>query len=125
MVLDTQTATVLQAGDALQLLALVIPLLITLVTLAGMWTTFVKARKPGWAAIIPIYNLWVLIQITDNEWWWLILFFIPVIQLIAVIKISIDLADKFGQGIVYGIGLWLFPFVFWPLLGFGDYRFRG
>jgi len=78
MPVSTQAATALQAGDALQLLALVIPLLITLVTLAGMWTTFVKARKPGWAAIIPLYNLWVLIQITDNEWWWFLLFLIPI-----------------------------------------------
>lgn len=125
MSLTQSLGSVLQIAETLELLVLLIPLLISLITLAGMWTTFVKAGKPGWAAIIPFYNIWVLIKITDNEWWWFVLFLIPLAQIVAVIKISLDLAKQFGQGIVFGIGLWLFPFIFWPLLGFGDYRFQG
>jgi len=90
----------------------------------GVWKAFQKANEPGWAAIIPIYNTYVMIKIGENKWWWLILLFIPLINAIALFKISIDVAKAFGQGIGFGIGLAVLPFIFWPLLGFGGYQYR-
>ena len=106
------------------LLVLLAPLALMLLTLAGMWTTYVKANQPGWAAIIPIYNIWVLLKIVDRPGWWLVLFFIPLVNLIIGILVILDLAKTFGKGIGFALGLLFFPFIFYPLLGFGDARYQ-
>ena len=62
---------------------------------AGLWKVFEKAGKPGWAAIIPIYNLYVLVKVSGNAWYWFALFFVPVINFFATLKVSIDIAGKF------------------------------
>ena len=112
-------------GGAVALLIFVVPLLIAAVVIAGMWKAFAKAGEPGWAAIIPIYNIYVVVKISDNPWWWLILFFIPILNLVALLKIHIDVAKEFGQGLGFGLGLAILPIIFWPLLGFGDYQYQG
>ena len=91
---------------------------------AGFWKTFEKAGKPGWAGIIPIYNLYVLVKISGNAWYWFALFFVPVINLFATLKVSIDIAGKFNKGILFGLGLTFISFVFYPLLGFGGYQYN-
>jgi hypothetical protein len=100
-----------------------------IVSLVGMWKVFEKAGQPGWAAIVPIYNLVVLFQITDKPLWWIILFFIPCIgsiaALVCTLLVSLELADRFGKGAGFGIGLWLLGFIFYPILGFGDAQYRG
>jgi hypothetical protein len=112
-------------GGAVALLVFLVPLLIAAVVIAGMWKAFSKAGEPGWAAIIPIYNIYVIVKISDNPWWWLILFFIPILNLVALFKINIDVAKEFGQGLGFGLGLAILPIIFWPLLGFGDYQYQG
>ncbi|ERG94445.1 DUF5684 domain-containing protein [Haloquadratum walsbyi] len=93
---------------------------------AGMWGAFSKAGEPAWAAIIPIYNVYVVLKISENAWWWLLLItFIPVINLIALAKVSVDFANKFNKGMLFGLGLAFIPFVFYPILGFGGYRYQG
>jgi hypothetical protein len=102
-----------------------IPTAILVAVIAGLWKAFEKAGQPGWAAIIPIYNVYIMIKISGNDWWWLILFFIPFINLLAAIKIGLDVAKGFGQGLGFGLGLVFLGFIFWPLLGFGDYQYQG
>jgi hypothetical protein len=68
------------------LIGLIVQLALIVVIVAGFWKTFEKADEPGWAAIIPIYNTYVLVRVSGNAWWWLILLFIPVINLIALLK---------------------------------------
>jgi len=109
------------SGGSVELLVVI---LFTLVVAAGFWKTFEKAGQPGWAAIIPIYNFYILIKISGNAWWWLVLFFVPVANFVAVAKISIDVAGKFDKGFLFGIGLMFLSFVFYPVLGFGDSRYR-
>jgi hypothetical protein len=99
-------------------------LALTVLIFAGFWKTFEKAGEPGLASIIPIYNLYVLVRISGNAWWWFVLFFIPVINLVATLKISIDVAKKFNRGILFGLGLTFISFIFYPLLGFGDYQYQ-
>ena len=113
---------VLQAADFS--IELGFQLLIIGIIVAGMWTTFNKAGKPGWAAIIPIYNTYLLIKIGDNAWWWLILFFIPIVNILAAAKVSIDVAGKFGKGVLFGLGLALLPFICYPILGFGGTQYQ-
>jgi hypothetical protein len=106
-------------SDGGGILGVIAPLAVTVVIFAGLWKTFEKAGEPGWAAIIPIYNFYILTKISDNAWWWVVLFFIPVIQLFALAKVSIDVAGKFGLGLTF------LSFIFFPLLGFGGARYQG
>lgn len=107
------------------LLGTLIPLAIMIFMLVSMWKVFTKAGEPGWAIIIPFFNLWVLVRISGKDWWWFILFFIPLINIIASILVSLGVAEKFGKGAGFGIGLWLLPFIFYPILAFGDAQHQG
>ncbi len=107
------------------LLGLCCSALPALLILAGMWRVFEKAGRPGWAAIIPIYNAWVLVEISGKSALWFVLLLIPVVNLVAAILIHIALAERFGKGALYGIGLTFLPFVFFPFLGFGDASLHG
>ena len=104
---------------------LIVFLAICLLMIASMWKVFTKAGQPGWAAIVPIYNIVVLLNIVGRPLWWLVLFIIPLVSIVAAIIVYIDLAKSFGKGAGYGIGMLLLPFIFFPMLGFGDARYVG
>lgn len=93
--------------------------------IASAWKVFAKAGQPGWAAIIPIYNIIVLLQIVGRPLWWLLLMFIPLVNFVIAILIYIDLAKSFGQSTGFAIGLLLLAPIFWPILGFGSARYIG
>ncbi len=97
------------------------------VFLAGFWKTFVKAGQPGWAAIIPIYNIYVMLQIIGRPGWWLILFFIPLVNIVVWVVVSMDVAKSFGKDpIVFGIILiWLLGGLGFLIIGFGDAKYKG
>lgn len=117
-----------QGGSAAGLLALflnLIQLALVVLVIAGLWTTFAKAGKPGWAAIVPFYNVIVLLEIAGRPLWWIILWLIPCVNIVIVFIVAIDVAKSFGKDAAYGIGLALLPFIFYPLLGFGDARYLG
>ena len=99
-------------------------LALLVVVIAGLWKVFEKAGQPGWAAIVPFYNLYVLTQIAGRDIVWFILLLIPVANIIAAFMISIDIARKFGQSTGFGIGLALLPFIFYPILGFGSAQYN-
>ena len=84
------------------------------------WKVFTKAGQPGWASMVPIYNLYVLTQVAGKEWWWVLLCFIPLVNLIAFIMISLGVAKNFGKGAGFAVGLFLLAIVFYPILGFGS-----
>lgn len=105
---------------------LIVWLLLIVVTLAGAWKTFEKANQPGWTAIIPIYNLYIMTKIGNNEWWWLLVaIFVPIVNLYAIFKIMHGVAKAFGKGAGFALGLWFLAFIFFPLLGFGDHQYQG
>ena len=99
-------------------------LALTAVIFAGFWKLFEKAGEPGWAGIIPIYTLYVSVKISGNAWSWFILLFIPVINFLPTVKIGIDVAGNFNRGVLFGLGLTFISFVFYPLLGFGNYQYQ-
>jgi hypothetical protein len=102
-----------------------IQLAIIVGVVGGMWKTFAKAGKPGWGALIPIYNIILLLEIVGRPMWWILLMFIPFVNLIVAFLLSIGLAKSFGKDVGFGIGLLLFPFVCYPMLGFGDAKYQG
>lgn len=112
-------------GDFAFLIVIVIYLAVIILSLAGMWATFAKAGKPGWACIIPIYNVIVMLEIAGKPLWWILLFFIPFVNIVIAIMVVIDLAKTFGKSAGFGLGLGFLPFIFYPILGFGDAEYHG
>jgi hypothetical protein len=100
-------------------------LIVAVVVIIGMWKVFTKAGQPGWAAIIPIYNFYILCKVAGRPGWWLLLMLIPFVNFIIWIILSLDLAKKFGKGAGFGIGIALLSFIFLPVLGFGDAQYQG
>jgi uncharacterized membrane protein YhaH (DUF805 family) len=90
-----------------------------------MWRIYEKADKPGWAAIVPIYNIYVLLQIVGRPGWWLLLFFIPIVNIIVSVIVYIELAHSFGKSTAFGIGLILLGLIFLPILALGDAQYQG
>jgi Family of unknown function (DUF5684) len=115
-----------QRSDSNDMAAIVFMLFylsLVVLSLAGVWATFVKAGKPGWASIIPIYNVIVLLEIADKPLWWILLYLVPLVNIVVEILVSIDVARNFGKGTGFGLGLAFLPVVFYPILGFGDARY--
>jgi hypothetical protein len=113
------------AAAGIGAIGILIYLAIIVACVAGLWKTFAKAGQPGWAAIVPIYNLIILLQIANKPIWWILLMFIPFVNIIVSVLIMISLAQNFSQGAGFGIGLWLLPFIFFPILGFGSAQYVG
>jgi len=93
--------------------------------IAALWKIFVKAGEPGWAAIIPVYNLVVMLKIVGRPVWWIVLFLIPFVNLVMGFIVAFDLAKVFGKGAGFALGMiFLFP-IFYPILGFGSAKYQG
>src|SRR3989440_8724987 len=106
-------------------LSMIVGLLIALLLIVAMWKVFTKAGQPGWASIIPIYNLYVWCKIVGRPWWWILLMLIPFVNFIILIILCIDMAKSFGKGAGFGIGLAFLGIIFWPILGFGSAQYQG
>ena len=93
--------------------------------IAAMWKVFSKAGQPGWAALIPIFNVYVMCKVAGRSGWWLLLFLIPFVNFVIAIIVTVDISKRFGKGVGFAIGMILLPFIFWPILGFGSAQYQG
>jgi len=121
---DTTTTGVSPLGAGLGIGMMIVWLAVVLLMVASLWKVFVKAGEPGWAAIVPIYNIFVLLKIAGKPAWWFILMLIPIVNFIVFIIVCIALAERFGKGAGFGVGLGLLGIIFFPILGFGDATYR-
>ena len=85
-----------------------------------MWKIFVKAGKPGWGCIVPIYNIILQLEIAGRPIWWIFLMFIPFVNAVIAIIIIFDFAKAFGKGTGFGLGMLFLPFIFFPILAFDN-----
>jgi hypothetical protein len=100
--------------------------LLLILLIVSMWKVYTKAGKPGWAVLIPIYNIIVLLEIVGKPWWWLLLMlFIPVVNIIWAIWTVNLLSKSFGKGVGFTIGILLLSFIFIPILGLGSAQYKG
>ena len=86
---------------------------------------FTKAGKPGWAAIIPFYNNWVLGEIVygKGNGWKGFLVFIPVVGFIPGIMFLVRIAQVFGFGLLVALLNVLCGIVVLPIIALtGDYQ---
>lgn len=113
------------AGLGFAVVLLLLVLVIAVVVIAGTWKVFTKAGQPGWAAIVPFYNQYILCKIVGRPGWWVILLLIPYLNIIFIIIIMLDLAKSFAKGVGFAVGLILLGFIFMPILGFGSAQYQG
>ena len=104
---------------------ILIILAVVVFMIAALWKIFEKAGQPGWAAIVPIYNCYVLLKIVGKPGWWLLLFLIPIVNYVFIIWTYNMLSKSFGKEEGFTVGLVLLGIVFFPILGFGDAKYLG
>ena len=93
--------------------------------IASMWKVFEKAGQPGWAAIVPIYNLYIMTKIGGKPGWWVLLMLIPIVNYVIIVWLYNMISKSFGKDEGFTAGLVLLGIVFWPILGFGDAKYQG
>jgi len=114
------------AAAAVSGVFLVISLIFAVIGIIIMWKVNTKAGQPGWAAIIPIYNIYVWLKIAGRPGWWLVLMLIPFVNIVISVIVSIDIAKSFGKDTVFGVvGLWLFSLIGYAIIAFGGAQYRG
>jgi hypothetical protein len=109
---------------AFGLVFMLIWLAVVVVMIASLWRVFTKAGEPGWAAIVPIYNLVVVLKLAGKPLWWIVLFLIPLVNFVMLVLTTIGLAQNFGKGAGFGLGLAFLAPIFYPILAFGDAEYR-
>ena len=101
-------------------------LLLAIVFIAAFWKVFEKAGQPGWAAIVPLYNAYIMLKIVGRPGWWLLLLFIPIVNIAIAVIVAIDMAKSFGQSAAFGVVLlFLLSGIGYLILGFGGARYLG
>ncbi|MEN9595326.1 MAG: hypothetical protein RLY23_1809 [Actinomycetota bacterium] len=94
------------------------------VMIAAQWKVFTKAGQPGWACLIPILNLLVILKLVKRPMWWILLFLIPIVNFVTLLIVLVDLAKAFGKGIGFAIGLIILGPIFYLILGFGSATYQ-
>jgi len=89
-----------------------------------MWKIFTKAGKPGWASLVPFYNLFVMLDIAGKPAWYFILFFIPIANFVAMILILAGMAKNFGKDGGFVVGMLFLGIIFFPILAFGSATYQ-
>ena len=109
------------------MIILIVGAVLVALGIAIMWIIFAKAGEPGWTCLVPIYNYIVMLRIVGRPWWHLLLImFVPIYGwFIIPIIMHFQLAKVFGRGGGFGLGLWLLPIIFFPILAFGSSRYVG
>jgi hypothetical protein len=99
--------------------------LIGVFSIICQWRVFVKAGKPGWAAIIPIYNTIVLLQIAKKPVWWILLLLLPIVNIIIGIMAILSFGKSFGKSGVFSFFLLLLlsP-IGYAILAFDNSKYR-
>lgn len=127
----TTTTTEVDKGTVAGIMAAVAAyflfiIVFTVLAVIAMWKVFEKAGKPGWAAIVPIYNTIILLEVVGRPIWWIVLMFIPFVNIVVWLLIALDLAKAFGKSSTFGIfGLFIFNIVGMLMLAFGDAKYVG
>lgn len=96
-----------------------------IISYVGMWKMFQKAKKPGWASIVPIYNYYCMFDIAVGHGWLCLFLLVPKVRFLILIYLVYKLSKSYGHGIGYCIGLLFLQPIFFMLLGFGDATYIG
>lgn len=112
-------------GGVVNSLVTVIWLGVMVTIFIAYWKVFVKAGRPGWAVLVPFYNAYVFLKIAGRPGWWLLLFLIPLVNIVIGFIVTIDIAKSFGKGVGFAMGLIFLGPIFYAILGFGQAEYKG
>lgn len=105
---------------------IIIYLAILIFMIATMWKIFTKAGQPGWACIIPIYNLVIMLKIAGKPVWWIaIILLVPIVNYVFLIMMLHGISKNFGHGAGFTVGMIFLGIIFFPILAFGDSKYLG
>jgi hypothetical protein len=99
--------------------------LFSIIKLFSMWRIYKKAGQPGWAALVPFYNIVIWLRIISKPAWWLALLFIPIVNIVILVLMTNLLAKKFDRNTGFTFGLILLGIIFYPILAFKEYKYSG
>ena len=97
----------------------ILSMALSILMIISLWKIFKKAGKPGWASIIPIYNIYIMCEIAEKEWWYVLLSCVPFANIYAMIVLYNGMAKRFGKSGGFVAGMLLLPVIFFPMLAFG------
>lgn len=97
----------------------ILSMTLSILMIISLWKIFKKAGKPGWASIVPIYNIYIMCEIAEKEWWYILLLCVPFGYIYVMIVLCNGMAKKFGKSGGFVVGMILLPVVFFPMLAFG------
>ena len=103
----------------------IIGLIVCIISLVALAKVFKKAGRPGWAVIVPIYNLYVLFDIAWGKGIMFLLMLIPVVDIVVLIMLYVKLAKAFGKSGGFAAGLIFLNLIFVCILGFGSAQYIG
>lgn len=95
-------------------------LVIAIFSILIFWKIFQKFGEPGWKSIIPIYNLYIMCKYILGSGLWMLGFIVPILNIIVAIMFAIKMAQVFGKGTLFAIGLIFFPTIFQAIIAFGE-----
>lgn len=104
-------------------IVILVQVVIAAISIVSLWKVFAKAGRPGWAAIVPFYNLYVLLGVAGRPGWWLLLFFVPLVNLVIAFLAMLSLSKAFGKGTAFAVGLYFLGFIFFPILAFDESQY--
>ncbi|MBL7124092.1 MAG: signal peptidase I [Actinobacteria bacterium] len=104
--------------------AIIVYIAVVVLMIASQWKIFTKAGKPGWASLVPIYNIIVLLEVTRQPLWMIFLLIIPIANIVVMIIVAIELSKSFGKSGGFAAGLILLPIIFYPILAFGSAKYQ-
>jgi hypothetical protein len=107
-----------QQNKYLMELSVLIISLIAIGIIVGIWMVLEKADRPGILSIVPLVNFYQLFQLTGRPGWLVIFIILFPLAPAVLFVLSLDLARVFGKSTNFAFGIFFFPFIFLPLLGF-------
>lgn len=124
--MEEMTMTVNQGSTCVAggLFGIVLQVAVAIFYIVVMWKIYVKAGQPGWASIIPIYNVYIMLKIAGKPGWWLLLFFVPIANIIVGILVIISFAERFGKGVGFVLGLIFLSPIFYAILAFNSSEYQ-
>ena len=123
LISEAPEATILGFLAGLGVIFWVISLAIAIFKIVCLWKVYVKAGKPGWASLIPIYNFIVYLNIVGLSGWYILILCIPIVNLIFGLYLEFRLAKSFGKSGAFAVGLILLNTIFVAILAFGDAKY--
>lgn len=108
------------------MVAIIFIIALVVLMIASWWKIFTKAGQPGWAAIVPIYNLVIMLKVAGKPTWWIaIILLVPIVNYVFLIMMFHGISKNFGHGVGMTLGLIFLGIIFVPVLAFGDSKYVG